>query len=596
MRGQAASPGARPGILKGIAVLRFRRPPLAVPIGALIAALLGALPAVRAQDAATDSYLMRPQVDGDPRNPPRFNRTGSTGETAVSRFGRSPEFNTAPAIGATGFDSTNSRRQKDKKGQKAKAKAGAQTTSATPGQAAQASVPLALDPAGLAVNTSQTAARFTQNQNQNRNQAFSQNQNAAVSQNQTQQRRAALSSNTAYAVAPLADVVPQQMRRRTLPEEDAFVPTGAQIGAFNVKPALEVTGAYDTNPARTVVGKPSWYSVVAPEFLVASNWTRHALTANLRGSYTSYENAADLNRPSVDAKIDGRVDVTPWTRIDLEGRFLLGTDNPGSPNIQAGLAKLPIFTTLGGSAGIGQRFNRFEITLKGGADRTVYQESHLTDGTTSSNADRDYNKFALDSRASYELLPGVKPFVEGGTDRREHDLALDRNGLQRDSTGTYVRGGTTFEISRILTGDVSAGWIARDYKDPTLPGISGVSFDSSLTWLASALTTVKLSARTTVDESILAGISGVFTREVGLQVDHAFRRWLLATLKYTVDFDDYAGSTREDKRHAVSALLTYKLTRELWLKGEYRREWRHSNQPGNDNKADVFLLGLRLQR
>jgi hypothetical protein len=330
--------------------------------------------------------------------------------------------------------------------------------------------------------------------------------------------------------------------------------------------------------------------------MLNSNWSRHELTANLRGSYTSYENASDLDRPSLDAKVNGRVDVTPLTRVDLEGRVLVGTDNPGSPNIQAGLAKLPIYTTLGGSAGIGQRINRFEVTLKGGVDRTVYQHSTFTDGTTASNADRDFNRYLGELRGSYELTPGVKPFVEIGADRRAHDLAVDRSGVRRDSDGRTIKGGTTFELERTLTGDVALGYVERRYQDPTLPTISGVTFDASLTWLASALTAMKLSARTTVDETILVGVSGAFTREVALQIDHSFRRWLLATLKVSGATVDYVGSPREDERYSASALLTYKLTREVWLKAEYRHEWLHSNTPGNDYQADVMLVGARLQR
>ena len=598
MRRRAQDRARDGGIPKGIAVPRLRHPPLAVLLGALIAAL-ACVPRAFAQDA---DYLLRPQVDGDPRNPPRFNRTDGQGQTGVSRFGKSPDFNVPPASGAglTGFDSRNGSRQKGKQGQKAAPKAVAQTATGR-GLSSQASAnaPVVADPRSPVGDKQRGTVRFTQNQGQNPNQALIQNPNQALSQNQTQQPRATppnTNANAAYAAPPLADIVPVPMRRRTLPEEDGFAPTGIQAGAFILRPALELTTAYDTNAAREVTARPSWYAVVAPELLINSNWTRHELTANLRGSYSEYANASDLNRPSVDAKVNGRIDVTPWTRIDLESRFLLGTDNPGSPNIQAGIAKLPIFTTIGGSAGIGQRFNRFEVSVKGNVDRTVYQESLLTDGSTSSNDDRNFNKFGVDGRASYELLPGVKPFVEAGTDRREHDLALDRNGQDRDSSGFYARGGTTFELSRILTGDAAVGWIARSYKDPTLPDISGVTFDSSLTWVASALTSVKLTAKTTVDESVLAGVSGVFTREVAIQVDHAFRRWLLATLKYTVDFDDYAGLGRDDQRHAISALMTYKLTRELWLKGEYRLEWRHSNQPGNDTLANVFLLGVRLQR
>ena len=244
----------------------------------------------------------------------------------------------------------------------------------------------------------------------------------------------------------------------------------------------------------------------------------------------------------LDSKLNGRIDVTRDTRIDLETKFLVGTDNPGSPNIQAGLARLPIFTTWGGTAGLGHRFNRFDVAAKGGAERTVYQDSHFTDGTTASNEDRNYNRFNAQLRGSYELTPGVKPFVEVGADRRVHDLEIDFSGVQRNSNGRYVKGGTTFELTRILTGDIAVGWLDRRLQDPTLPNIAGLTFDASLTWVASALTTAKLTAITRADESRVFGVSGVFTREVTLQVDHAFRRWLIATGKFVYGNDDYVGS------------------------------------------------------
>jgi len=589
--------------------------------GALAAALAAAPFSAAAQDA--DRFLMRPQVDGDPRNPPRFSRPGSL-EPGASQFGQPQNFTYQPGRGAgtTGFKSSDLRKQKDKKGQKAKSATqtglqmpsaqtaqgaqsgqGAQTSSAqassAQGTAAQgAATQATAAPSADQVPTpaSQTAARLQQNQHQNHNQALSQNQKQNQSHNLTQQPRAAPSTNTSYPVGPLVDPQTLPARRRLTPEADPFAPTGVLIGAFLLKPAIETTGAYDTNPARVSQGTPSWYAVVAPELLINSNWSRHELTANLRGSYTSYATASELNRPSVDTKVNGRIDITPWTRADLEGRFLVGTDNPGSPNIQVGLKKLPIFTTLGGSAGLGQRVNRFEVTLKGSVDRTVYQDSTFTDGTTGSNADRDFNRYLAELKASYELMPGVKPFAESGVDRRVHDLEMDRNGVQRDSDGRYVKGGATFEFSRILTGDAAVGWINRSYQDATLPKINGLTVDSSLTWLASALTTVKLAAATRVDESTLVGVAGVFTREVSLQVDHAFRRWLIATAKFTYLNDDYVGSPRDDNRYAASALVSYKLTRELWLKAEYRHEWLRSNEPANNYDADVVLFGVRLQR
>ena len=134
---------------------------------------------------------------------------------------------------------------------------------------------------------------------------------------------------------------------------------------------------------RTAAASP--YFVVAPELLVQSDWSRHALTASITGSYTDYTNGSfvpSLNRPYLNSKIDGRIDVTRDTQIVLENRVLVSTDNPGSPNLQAGLASLPIDTTLGGTLGVVQDFNRLIVSLKGTFDRVQYQNSTLTDGET----------------------------------------------------------------------------------------------------------------------------------------------------------------------------------------------------------------------
>jgi hypothetical protein len=70
------------------------------------------------------------------------------------------------------------------------------------------------------------------------------------------------------------------------------------------------------------------------------------------------------------------------------------TDNPGSPNIQAGLSKYPLATTVGGTAGIEHDFNRLQVSVAGLADRTTYQSrnsptvrlSTMTTATSTSSA------------------------------------------------------------------------------------------------------------------------------------------------------------------------------------------------------------------
>lgn len=391
------------------------------------------------------------------------------------------------------------------------------------------------------------------------------------------------------------DALPRP-RRPARPADEPFDPLGIRVGTFIVKPAIEVTRAYDSNAERFAGGRGSPYTITAPELSVRSQWPVHELTATLRGTYSTYDNVSTLNRPSADGKVNARIDAARDLRYDVEGRFILGTDNPGSPNLQAGLSRFPIFTTLGTTVGATKSFNRLELTLKGSFDRTVYQASHLTDGTTSSNDDRNFDQYGATVRAAYEVTPGIKPFVEVFTDRRIHQLALDRNGEQRDSSGVTPRVGGTFELSRILTGELSVGYQMRRYKDPGLPDLSGMVADASLKWAATGLTTATLTASSRTDETILANTSGTFRRDVGLQIDHAFRRWLLATIKLGVGYDRYVGFDRADTRTSIGTALTYKFNRELWFKGEYRNERLHSNVASADYNAHVWLFGLRLQR
>ena len=94
----------------------------------------------------------------------------------------------------------------------------------------------------------------------------------------------------------------------------------------------------------------------------------------------------------------------------------------------------------------------------------------------------------------------------------------------------------------------------------------------------------------------MAGVSGVLSRDIKLQYDHAFRRWLIGTVKAGYGNDDYKGSDRDDDRYMIALGLTYKLSRWAQVKGEFRQDWLRSNVSGNNFTESTFLVGLRLQQ
>lgn len=407
----------------------------------------------------------------------------------------------------------------------------------------------------------------------------------------------------------MAGSVPgQPPRKRLKPDDDPFGAVGDYAGPLLLKSAVELSGGYDTNPGRLNQprGMPSY--VVAPEFLAVSDWERHAVVADLRGSFTGYggslpatidgaPNSAptNLDRPNFIGHVDGRLDVSRDLRLTAQTRLLVSTDNPGSPNVQAGLARYPVYATYGGTVGFDQNINRLQVSSGATADRTVYQDSKLTDGSSASNDDRNFNQYGGVGRISYEVTPGVKPFAEVEADRRVHDLALDRSGFARDSTGGYVKAGTSFELTRILTGELSIGYAARNYVDPRLSRLDGFLTAASLVWQASGLTTARFIADTQINETTVPGGSGVLVHTYTVEVDHDFRRWLTAIGKFTYGIYDYQGFGRSDKTYGIEGDLIYKLTRNLWIKGSARHDILESNTPGASSAGTVVMLGVRLQ-
>jgi hypothetical protein len=518
------------------------------------------------QVTSPDSPLRRTAAEAnDPLNSPKLQERD---KPAPSRIGQIPKYGLPAASGAadSGYDSLNRKRKKPKyyPGQ-AKPKPPVGPGSPPPPIASNTRLRLSIPPSASA-------------------------------------------HKTPIPAAMAGTVVGQPPRKRLRIDDDPFGAVGDYAGSFLIKSAVEFSGGYDTNPGRLAAAQGKPFYVIAPEFIAVSDWERHALVADLRGSFTGYgsnltPNAdgtvlsapLDIDRPNFIGHVDGRLDVSRDTRLGAQGRLFVSTDNPGSPNVQAGLARYPIYTTVGGTIGVDQTFNRLQVSAGATVDRTDYTNSKLTDGTSTTNDDRNFSQYGGIGRVSYDLRPGLKPFVEVQADNRVHDLRLDRAGFARDSTGGYVKGGTSFEFSRLLTGEIGVGYAARDYVDPRLNRLEGLLVSSSLVWTATPLTTARFFSDTTITETTLPGTSGVLTHIYTVEVDHDFRRWLTAIGKFTWGDLDYQGNPRRDKIYAVSGEAIYKMNRNIWLRGTLRRDWLDSNLPGNSTVSTVVMLGVRLQ-
>jgi hypothetical protein len=255
----------------------------------------------------------------------------------------------------------------------------------------------------------------------------------------------------------------------------------------------------------------------------------------------------------------------------------------------------PLVTSYGTSLGGTQTLGRFTFALHGTFDRTEYENGRLPDGTIVILDDENFNDYGLTGRIGYQLNPAFTPFVELTGDTRVHDQRIDQSGYARDSNGITAKIGSTFEISRLLSGDVSVGYEDRSYEDRRLRDLRGPLVDASLAYAVTPLTTLSLHATTSFDETTVAGSSGAESRSVSLQVSHALLRNLTLTGILGYLNTDYMGVSIVENTVSGTLKATYNINRSLALDATYNHQSLSSTQPSSSFSQDVFMVGLRVQ-
>ena len=399
---------------------------------------------------------------------------------------------------------------------------------------------------------------------------------------------------------PTVAAIPELVQPRRPPvEADPYAPLGFDAGSLRLTPYVESDIGFDSNPRRaTANAKSSGFARAEGGVTAKSDWSVHAFDATLKGGYSEYFTVKDASRPDVSTVVNARIDATRDMAFDLQGRFTLDSQNTSTPGLLTGttLRARPLTYATGGSAGLTEKINRLTLSLRGSIDRYAYEDASLAGGQTLVLSNQDYNAYGLRGRAAYEITPGISPFVDATVDARRYDSRLDGSGFARNSDGYALKAGSSFELTRILTGDISGGYGHRSYADRRLADLSGPTFDASLVWSATPLTKVTLRGATDIAESSLAGSSGALTRNVSLEVAHSLMRNFTLTGIASYTNTGYQGVNLRETLYSGTLRAEYNLTRSVVIRSSFTHERLKSSAPGSDYTANTVLLGLRLQR
>lgn len=401
------------------------------------------------------------------------------------------------------------------------------------------------------------------------------------------------------AEASMADDIERQETVTTRPHAETDA-QGITAGSWVIYPSVDVSEKYNdniyaTNNTANNGGVVSDYiTTVSPDVVIRSNWNNglFVFDANSQNGFYGSHTAENFNDYSFTA--NGRLDITRQQYIAVRGGYFSQHEDRTSPNNDFG-TKPTTYGLADGQLEYYNKLNRVSLTVDGQLTKYDYNDVLNAAGGFIPNKDRNRSEYVGSGRVGYEIQPLLEAFVKGEYSDRSYDHKTATDGYQRSSTGYVVTGGVAMDFGGVTFGEIGVGYMARDYDDTRFGTVSGVTANASLTWNVTPITTLKLGAQRTIEETITFGSPGFLGTIGSFSVDHELLRNLLLNGFARVSYNEYRDVGRNDTIVGGGAGATYLLNRYANVSVTYSR----SNQDSTDSllnyTQNLGLVRLTLQ-
>ena len=372
---------------------------------------------------------------------------------------------------------------------------------------------------------------------------------------------------------------------------DRFDGMGTHVGSFWVLPSVETGIVYDSN----VFALPNspiddTFFYVRPTLEAKSDFSRHAVDFTAALEHLEYFDRSTESITNGWGKLDGRVD------IQRDFQFFGGISG-GLFHEDRGDINSPVFATKPieyGKAGIRgefkKSFNRLMVSVGGSAERYDFSNavSALT-GMTIDQQFRDRNVYSVGGRLGYQSAPGYTLFGDVRFTTEDYDT----KGIY-SSDRINGQGGVAFDITNLITGEVSAGYNYVNYDNPEFKSQGSPSYNIALIWNPTPLMTLTLDGGQRFAESTLvedgAPISGSNQSSIKATLDYEVTRRLIVSPMVGFIYDDFNQSSWSDKTINAGLRMDFEVNRYMDVGMNYL--YSDANFSGNLRDYNRHRVGL----
>ncbi|MFA6232473.1 MAG: outer membrane beta-barrel protein [Rhodanobacter sp.] len=398
-------------------------------------------------------------------------------------------------------------------------------------------------------------------------------------------------SGTVMAQTVTASGAPRQA---PTPPREIAQSTPVQASGWTLVPALSFGATYDSNVFATAEQpRQDMLLTITPSMVIRKQGSGRSLAIEAQGSAAQYRTSSSENSR------DYRLDATGSQRINRYGNLFGGLgisrshEDRTSPDDVFG-TRPTIFTDTHAHMGIAERWRSFSLRTGATYNHLVFHNVTDAAGVVIDNRDRNRDVLGLGMRFGYALSPQTDLFVQGTLDRRRYEREFDDAGYRRDSQGDSWVVGLARRGQGALTGEVYLGEMSQRYDDPRLPDVTLPTAGASFTWNASGRTSVSAFYERSILETTLPGASSYVDTSEGVRADRRVDARLSTHAGVTVTRSDFRGIGRRDDVFDTYVGLSYRLSRQVYLDGDYRLMQRRSDLSGADYDRHEIYLGLRI--
>jgi hypothetical protein len=346
---------------------------------------------------------------------------------------------------------------------------------------------------------------------------------------------------------------------RPHPEYDAL---GLHIGQFLAFPKLEAGVENNDNIYAAATGEvgDTIYSV-APSISIESQWPRHELRVSASADAQRYSDFKNEDNTSYRAGAAGRLDVQRDSNVSGTVDFARSFEPRGSSSyVVPTRAPIEYDDSSASLRGV-KEFNRLRVSGSASVHKVDYKDGETLTGIIIDQDFRDSTDSTVTGRADYAISPATAVFGEVAGTKVEYDAAPGAR--NRDSSGVRGLAGVNFELTDLVTGELSAGYLTRSFDDGVTDDVSEAAYRGNVNWYVTPLMTVSANAEKQIRDSAVIGSPAYVSDTSGVRVDYEARRNLIVSGTASYSRDAYQNLDREDKRAGVGVTVTYLLNRNL---------------------------------